>query len=82
MLGAVSFSCKAGQTLALVGATGSGKSTIVRMLYRLYDPTSGRVLLDGQDLTSLHQKSFRNHLGMVPQVRARKLQMCWLQHLL
>ena len=56
-----------GESLALVGQTGSGKSTVVRLLYRLYDPESGCIRLDGQDLRSLTQTSMRAEMGMVPQ---------------
>ena len=64
---AVSFQVGSGQSLALVGATGSGKSTVVRLLYRLYDPETGFIKLNGQDLRSLTQKSLRAEMGMVPQ---------------
>lgn len=64
---AVSFHVGSGQSLALVGATGSGKSTVVRLLYRLYDPETGSIKLNGQDLRSLTQKSMRSQMGMVPQ---------------
>ena len=64
---AVSFKVASGESLALVGPTGSGKSTIVRLLYRLYDPESGCIKLDGEDLRGLTQKSMRSEMGMVPQ---------------
>ena len=64
---AVSFKVGQGESLALVGPTGSGKSTIVRLVYRLYDPLSGRILLEGQDLRDLTQHSVRAAMGMVPQ---------------
>jgi len=57
----------AGQTVALVGATGAGKSTFAKLVARFYDPTSGRVLLDGNDLRDLPQRSLRSQLGIVPQ---------------
>eukprot|EP00921_Rhytidocystis_pertsovi_P018139 GHVQ01028614.1.p1 GENE.GHVQ01028614.1~~GHVQ01028614.1.p1 ORF type:complete len:721 (+),score=69.79 GHVQ01028614.1:416-2578(+) len=57
----------AGQTVAIVGASGSGKSTLVKLLYRLFDPSHGRVLIDGQDLRSLDLHSFRSRIGVVPQ---------------
>ena len=53
--------------MALVGPTGSGKSTVVRLLYRLYDPESGCIKLNGTDLRGLTQKSLRSEMGMVPQ---------------
>jgi ABC-type multidrug transport system fused ATPase/permease subunit len=57
----------AGQTLALVGATGAGKSTLAKLVARFYDPQRGRVLVDGHDLRSLKQESLRRQLGIVPQ---------------
>ncbi len=56
-----------GQTVALVGATGAGKSTIAKLVARFYDPTEGAVLVDGQDLRSVTQASLRRQLGIVPQ---------------
>jgi ATP-binding cassette subfamily B protein len=56
-----------GETVALVGATGAGKSTIVKLLARFYDPDEGRVLVDGRDLRSLDLAGFRAQLGYVPQ---------------
>jgi ABC-type multidrug transport system fused ATPase/permease subunit len=57
----------AGTTVALVGHTGAGKSTIAKLLARFYDPTSGRITLDGVDLRDLKQRSLRSKLGIVPQ---------------
>ena len=57
----------AGATLAVVGHTGSGKSTLVNLLPRLFDPTGGAVLLDGIDLRSLDPAELRRHIGFVPQ---------------
>ncbi|MHB1738075.1 MAG: ABC transporter ATP-binding protein [Actinomycetes bacterium] len=57
----------AGQTVALVGATGVGKSTLVKLLLRFYDPTRGRVLLDGVGLTEMDLAWYRHQLGYVPQ---------------
>lgn len=57
----------AGREMALVGSTGSGKSTIVKLLMRFYEPQSGRVLLDGQDLNTLDLKSLRRAIGFVSQ---------------
>jgi ABC-type multidrug transport system fused ATPase/permease subunit len=57
----------AGQTLALVGATGAGKSTVAKLVARFYDPQRGRVLVDGRDLRGLRQRALRGQLGIVPQ---------------
>ena len=57
----------AGESVALVGETGAGKSTIVKLLARFYDPTQGRVLVDGLPLASLEIEGFRRQLGYVPQ---------------
>ena len=56
-----------GQTLALVGATGAGKSTFAKLVARFYDPQRGRVLVDGHDLRGLSQEALRRQLGIVPQ---------------
>jgi ATP-binding cassette subfamily B protein len=56
-----------GKTLALVGATGAGKSTVVKLLARFYDPQAGRVLVDGHDLRHVTQRSLREQLAVVPQ---------------
>jgi ATP-binding cassette, subfamily B, bacterial len=56
-----------GQTLALVGATGAGKSTFAKLVARFYDPQRGRVLVDGHDLRGLRQRALRRQLGIVPQ---------------
>jgi ATP-binding cassette, subfamily B, heavy metal transporter len=57
----------AGTSCAVVGPSGAGKSTIGRLLYRFYDPTSGRILIDGQDIAEVTQKSLRGSIGIVPQ---------------
>ena len=57
----------AGRTLALVGATGSGKSTLIKLLLRFYDPASGRVLVDGQPITDVSMHSLRQAIGLVSQ---------------
>ncbi|NYT72464.1 ABC transporter ATP-binding protein [Halomonas sp. QX-2] len=57
----------AGNTLALVGATGSGKSTLIKLLLRFYDPESGRVLIDGQPITNVSMNSLRQSIGLVSQ---------------
>jgi ABC-type multidrug transport system fused ATPase/permease subunit len=56
-----------GQTVALVGATGAGKSTMAKLIARFYDPTSGRVLIDGHDLRHISSSSLRSQMGIVPQ---------------
>ncbi|WP_228430584.1 ABC transporter ATP-binding protein [Baekduia soli] len=56
-----------GQTVALVGATGAGKSTLAKLAARFYDPTSGRVLVDGHDLRDVTMRSLRSQMGIVPQ---------------
>jgi ABC-type multidrug transport system fused ATPase/permease subunit len=63
----VSFTAEPGQTIALVGHTGAGKSTVVKLLARFYDPTAGRVLIDGHDLRDVTAQSLRSQLGIVPQ---------------
>ncbi len=63
----LSLDVPAGDTVAIVGATGAGKSTIVKLLLRYYDVTGGRVLLDGFDLRELKQKDIRNAIGLVSQ---------------
>jgi ATP-binding cassette subfamily B multidrug efflux pump len=63
----VSFHVPAGGTLAIVGHTGSGKSTIAELIARLYDPTRGRILIDGTPLANVKLERLRNQLGMVPQ---------------
>jgi ATP-binding cassette subfamily B protein len=63
----VSLVVPPGQTVALVGATGAGKSTFAKLVARFYDPTRGRVLIDGHDLRDVTEKSLRSQLGIVPQ---------------
>ena len=63
----VSFTLAPGQMVALVGATGSGKSTIGRLLFRYYDVSEGRILIDGQDIRDVQQHSVRKAIGIVPQ---------------
>ncbi|XP_071102435.1 ATP-binding cassette sub-family B member 6-like [Haliotis cracherodii] len=63
----ISFTVPPGQTFALVGHTGSGKSTVIRLLFRFYDVNKGTVLIDGQDISQVTQKSLRKHIGVVPQ---------------
>jgi len=63
----VSLVVPPGQTLALVGATGAGKSTLAKLVARFYDPDGGRVLIDGHDLRDVSERSLRSQLGIVPQ---------------
>jgi ATP-binding cassette subfamily B protein len=63
----VSFTVPAGKTVALVGASGAGKSTISRVLFRFYDVNSGAVRIDGQDIRDVTQSSLRAAIGIVPQ---------------
>ena len=63
----VSFSVEPGKTIAIVGPSGAGKSTVSRLLFRFYDATHGRILIDGQDIKDVTQKSVRAAIGMVPQ---------------
>ncbi|MGW6357204.1 ABC transporter ATP-binding protein [Streptomyces sp. NPDC055092] len=63
----VALRIPAGQTVAFVGETGAGKSTLVKLVARFYDPTAGRVTVDGTDLRALDLTSYRHRLGVVPQ---------------
>jgi len=63
----VNFTVPAGQMVAIVGQTGAGKSTISRLLFRFYDVTGGRILIDGQDIRDVTQDSLRAAIGIVPQ---------------
>ncbi len=63
----VDLQIPAGQTVALVGATGAGKSTFAKLVSRFYDPSEGRVLIDGHDLKSVTAQSLRSQMGIVPQ---------------
>jgi ATP-binding cassette, subfamily B, bacterial len=66
-LAGVNLRIPAGQTVAFVGETGAGKSTVVKLVARFYDPTGGRVTVDGQDLRDLDLTAYRHRLGVVPQ---------------
>ncbi|MCX4525957.1 MULTISPECIES: ABC transporter ATP-binding protein [unclassified Streptomyces] len=66
-LSGISLRIPAGQTVAFVGETGAGKSTLVKLVARFYDPTSGRVTADGTDLRELDMTAYRHRLGVVPQ---------------
>jgi ATP-binding cassette subfamily B protein len=67
ILNGLSFEVPAGSQVALVGPSGAGKSTIARLVFRFYDPWSGRILIDGQDIRGVTQESLRRALGIVPQ---------------
>ncbi|MDE1918470.1 MAG: ABC transporter ATP-binding protein/permease [Sphingomonadales bacterium] len=67
ILHGLSLEVPAGHNIAIVGPSGAGKSTIARLLFRFYDPWSGRILIDGQDIASVTQTSLRAALGIVPQ---------------
>ena len=67
ILHGLSFEVEAGQNVAIVGPSGAGKSTIARLLFRFYDPQSGRILIDGQDISEVTQASVRAAIGIVPQ---------------
>src|SRR5689334_671556 len=67
ILKGLSFEVQAGGTVAIVGPSGAGKSTISRLLFRFYDVTGGRILIDGQDIRDVSQTSLRASIGMVPQ---------------
>jgi ATP-binding cassette subfamily B protein len=67
ILNGLTFEVPAGQTVAIVGPSGAGKSTISRLLFRLYDVSSGKIVIDGQDIQKVTQSSLRAAIGMVPQ---------------
>ena len=67
VLHAVSLEAEVGRTTAFVGSTGSGKTTLVKLMLRFYDPTDGRILLDGNDLRDLHLDDLRRSTGLVGQ---------------
>ena len=67
ILRGVSFEVPANATVAVVGPSGAGKSTLARLLYRFYDVTGGRILIDGQDIRDVQQDSLRAAIGIVPQ---------------
>ena len=67
VLHGVDFTVQPGQKVAVVGASGGGKSTLVKLLFRFYDPPRGRITLDGQDIRGVTQASLRRVIGIVPQ---------------
>ncbi|HEU5482665.1 MAG TPA: ABC transporter ATP-binding protein/permease, partial [Sphingomicrobium sp.] len=67
ILKGLTFDAPPGTRMAIVGSSGAGKSTVARLLYRFYDPTSGRILIDGQDVAKVTQDSLRDSIGIVPQ---------------
>ena len=67
ILKGIDFEVKPGTMTAVVGPSGAGKSTLSRLLFRFYDPTGGRICIDGQDITRVTQASLRKALGIVPQ---------------
>jgi ATP-binding cassette subfamily B protein len=76
----LSFQLKPGEKLALVGENGAGKTTLVKLLARLYDPTEGRILLDGKDLKEYDLEGLRHHLGIIFQDYIR-YQMTFYQNI-
>ncbi|MDJ1007381.1 MAG: ABC transporter transmembrane domain-containing protein [Paracoccaceae bacterium] len=66
-LDGVSFAIERGETVALVGPSGAGKTTVIQLLQRFYDPTSGVISIDGQDLQGLRRAEFRQSIALVPQ---------------
>jgi len=67
LLNGATFTVPAGKRVAVVGSSGSGKSTILRLLYRFYDPTEGSIRIDGQELSGVTLDSLRRAIGVVPQ---------------
>jgi len=66
-LNGISFTAKPGQLVAIIGRTGSGKSTIANLIMRMYDTTGGQILIDGKPITALNLESYRAQIGFVPQ---------------
>lgn len=67
ILDGISFEVPAGKSVAIVGSSGSGKSTILRMIFRFFDTDSGHVKIDGQDIKEVRLESLRSSIGVVPQ---------------
>ena len=66
MISDVSFDIEPGSKVAIVGQSGIGKSTIFKLMFRLFDPEEGKISFDGQDLKDLTLESFRNEMSIVP----------------
>ena len=66
----ISFSVKKGETVGIIGGTGSGKSTLVNLIARFYDATSGEILLDGENIRNYSRRALRDKIGVVPQIAA------------
>ena len=71
VLSNISFRLEGGQTLALVGPSGTGKTTITKLILRFYEPTSGEIFINGQPIQHFTSESIREHIGMVMQDVAR-----------
>ena len=67
ILSGITFTVPAGKKIAVVGAGGAGKSTIMKLLFRFYEPNEGQIFIDGKDIKQLSQDSLRAHIGIVPQ---------------
>jgi ABC-type transport system involved in Fe-S cluster assembly fused permease/ATPase subunit len=67
VLDGISFTIRSGEKVAVVGASGGGKSTLVKLLFRFYDPDAGQVLIDGRDIREVTQRSLRQQIAIVPQ---------------
>ncbi|MDK6808581.1 ATP-binding cassette domain-containing protein, partial [Corynebacterium aurimucosum] len=63
----ISFKAKPGETIAFIGSTGSGKSSLVQLIPRFYDVTLGKILVDGVDVRSYNLKALRQKIGFIPQ---------------
>ncbi|MDG2774654.1 ABC transporter ATP-binding protein, partial [Vibrio parahaemolyticus] len=63
----ISFKVKKGETTAIIGGTGSGKSTILNLIMRFFDPTSGEILLNGKNIKDITQEELRKHFSLIPQ---------------
>jgi ABC-type multidrug transport system fused ATPase/permease subunit len=62
-----SLNIEPGTTNAIVGQSGFGKTTLLNLLYRIYDPTEGQILIDGQNIKDLHFDTFRKYISIIPQ---------------
>ena len=71
----LSFRAPPGRTVAIVGESGAGKSTVLRLLFRFYDVKSGSISIDGQDLRDVKLESLRKNIGIVPQVLLRAIKL-------